>query len=57
MSISHLKKVEKLQKSVGNLLVMRDADYRPWDCIIDKSLLKGIKICKDSTFIINLVSI
>lgn len=46
MSISHLKKVEKLQKSVGNLLVMRDADYRPWDCIIDKSLLKGLRYAK-----------
>ena len=46
MSISHLKKVEKLQKSVGNLLVMRDADYRPGDCIIDKSLLKGLRYAK-----------
>ena len=41
-----LKNVEKLQKSVGNLLVMRDADYRPWDCIIDKSLLKGLRYTK-----------
>ena len=32
-----LKNVEKLQKSVGILSVIRDADYRPWDCIIDKS--------------------
>ena len=41
-----LKNVEKLQKSVGNLLVMRDADYRPWDCIIDKSLFKGLRYAK-----------
>ena len=37
-----LKNVEKLQKSVGNLLVMRDADYRPWEGLINKSLLKGL---------------
>ena len=53
-----LKNVEKLQKSVGNLLVMRDADYRPWEGINDKSLLKKwIKICKESNFKIHLASI
>ena len=46
MSISHLKKVEKLQKSVGILSVIRDADYRPWEHIIDKSLLEGLRYAK-----------
>ena len=53
-----LKNVDKLQKSVGNLSVMRDADYRPWEGKIDKSLLKKwIKLCKDSKFIIHIASI
>ena len=53
-----LKNVEKLQKSVGILSVIRDADYRPWEGIIDKSLLKKwIKICKESNFIIHIASI
>ena len=53
-----LKNVDKLQKSGGNLSVMKDADYRPWEGIIDKSLLKKwIKICKESNFIIHIASI
>ena len=53
-----LKNVEKLQKSGGNLAVMRDADYRPWDGIIDKSLLKKwIKICNEPNFVIHIASI
>ena len=38
-----LKNVGKLQKSVGILSVIRDADYRPWEHIIDKSLLEGLR--------------
>ena len=41
-----LKNVEKLQKSVGNLLVMRDANCRPWEGLINKSLLKGLRYAK-----------
>lgn len=53
-----LKNVDKLQKSGGDLSVMRDSDYRPWEGIIDKSLLKKwAKICKDSNFIIHIASI
>ena len=47
-----------LKKSVGNLSVMRYANYRPREGIIDKSLLKKwVKICKDSNFIIQIASI
>lgn len=53
-----LKNADKLPKSGGNLSVMRDADYRPWEGIIDKSLLKKwIKICKESNVIIHIASI
>ena len=52
------KSVGKLQKGVENLSVMKETEYRTREVIIDQSLLKkGIKICKNSKFIIHIASI